>query len=153
MRGIRESVFSPGRGVLVSRILFVDDSRHIREFWRREWERCGHQVTLAASGEEALQAAAEAVPDVAVMDLNLPGIDGVRACTRLAELHPGLPVILYSSRLGDLSPSNSRRAFALVDKAAPIEELLGAVARALGERTSAVPLSDARQAGRGTGRA
>jgi len=81
----------------VSRVLVVDDEPQIRRALAINLHARGYQVDLAATGEEALQAAAEQPPDVVVLDLGLPGvsglevIEGLRGWTRI-------PIIVLSVR-------------------------------------------------------
>lgn len=66
----------------MGRILAVDDDEDCRELLRQSLE-VAHEVHVATSGLEALEAAATERPDVILMDLSLPGIDGWEAARRL----------------------------------------------------------------------
>jgi two-component system alkaline phosphatase synthesis response regulator PhoP len=65
------------------KILVVDDEENIRELVRYNLAREGYQVTTVGSGEEALKLASEKLPDLIVLDLMLPGIDGFDVCRQL----------------------------------------------------------------------
>jgi two-component system alkaline phosphatase synthesis response regulator PhoP len=65
------------------KILVVDDEENIRELVRYNLAREGYQVTMAGSGEEALKQAVAKPPDLVVLDLMLPGIDGLAVCRQL----------------------------------------------------------------------
>jgi two-component system phosphate regulon response regulator PhoB len=65
------------------RILIVDDEEEIRDLIAFHLAKEGYQVALAASGEEALRQARADVPGLVVLDLMLPGIDGLEVCRRL----------------------------------------------------------------------
>src|SRR5262249_53479398 len=82
-----------------SRVLVVDDEPTIVEIVGRYLERAGYEASGAADGFEALEAAAGERPDLVVLDLMLPGIDGIEVMRRLREL-PGPPgaVILRTAR-------------------------------------------------------
>jgi two-component system response regulator ResD len=81
------------------RVLVVDDEPTIVEIVGRYLERAGYEAAGAADGFEALEAAASARPDLVVLDLMLPGIDGIEAMRRLRELPgPPLAVILLTAR-------------------------------------------------------
>lgn len=82
-------------------ILVVEDEDTIREVIRRYLEREGYQVREAADGYTALDILAEAEPDLIVMDLMLPGIDGL-TLTRQLRQHSRVPVIMLTAR-GDTS--------------------------------------------------
>jgi two-component system cell cycle response regulator DivK len=64
-------------------ILVVEDDEANQELVTRFLKRDGHRVVLAANGTEAVQAAIEHVPDLIVMDLGLPGMDGWEAARQI----------------------------------------------------------------------
>ena len=81
------------------RVLVVDDEPTIVEIVGRYLERAGYAAAGAADGFEALEAAAAQRPDLVVLDLMLPGIDGIEVMKRLRELPgPPLAVILLTAR-------------------------------------------------------
>src|SRR4030042_1669333 len=65
------------------KILVVDDEENIRELVRYNLAREGYQVTTVGSGEEALKQAGAKLPNLIVLDLMLPGIDGFDVCRQL----------------------------------------------------------------------
>ncbi|MCJ7662907.1 MAG: response regulator transcription factor [Desulfobacterales bacterium] len=65
------------------KILVVDDEENIRELVRYNLAREGYQVTTVGSGEEALKQASSKLPDLIVLDLMLPGMDGFAVCRQL----------------------------------------------------------------------
>lgn len=71
-------------------VLVVDDEAMIRRTMSRVLERAGYRVHTAASGEEAIALARHQHFDVAICDLNLPGISGARLCEELWLAAPGL---------------------------------------------------------------
>jgi DNA-binding response OmpR family regulator len=85
-------------------ILVVDDEATIREVIRRYLEREGYAVREAADGYAALDAVAEAVPDLIVLDLMLPGVDGLSLTRQLRTPRPGaearqrVPIIMLTAR-------------------------------------------------------
>jgi len=81
----------------VSRVLVVDDEPQIRRTLAINLRARGYQVDLAASGEEALKAAAHQQPDVVVLDLGLPGIDGLQVIHGLRGW-TRVPIIVLSVR-------------------------------------------------------
>lgn len=90
------------------RVLVVDDQVPFRDAARAVVERIsGFEVVAeAASGEEALEIAAEVPPDLVLMDINMGGIDGIETTRLLTAAHPATMVILLSTyRLADLPPS------------------------------------------------
>jgi two-component system, OmpR family, KDP operon response regulator KdpE len=81
----------------VSRVLVVDDEPQIRRTLAINLRARGYQVDLAATGEEALEAAADQPPDVVVLDLSLPGIDGLQVIQGLRGW-TRVPIIVLSVR-------------------------------------------------------
>jgi two-component system, OmpR family, response regulator ResD len=79
------------------RILLVDDDATVTEVVTRYLEREGFSVTAAADGDAALALAAAAPPDLVVLDLMLPGIDGLEVCRRLRREAP-VPVVMLTAR-------------------------------------------------------
>jgi DNA-binding response OmpR family regulator len=68
-----------------ARVLVVDDVRPLAGMVATYLARDGYEATVAHTGPEALEAARERSPDVVVLDLGLPGLDGVEVCRRLRE--------------------------------------------------------------------
>jgi two-component system KDP operon response regulator KdpE len=81
----------------VSRILVVDDEIEILRALRRALAARGHEVVTAADGEEAIGAVETSVPDLVVLDLHLPGIDGMEVCRRLRSW-TRVPILILSVR-------------------------------------------------------
>jgi CheY-like chemotaxis protein len=67
------------------RILLVDDSQLVKDIVRLRLEALGYQVSLACSGEEALDLIHQSPPDLIVLDIRMPGIDGYEVCRRLRQ--------------------------------------------------------------------
>ncbi|HET8642971.1 MAG TPA: response regulator transcription factor [Pseudonocardiaceae bacterium] len=82
-------------------VLVVDDDLTVADVVRRYLERDGYTVALAADGETALRLAGEHEPDLVVLDLMLPGIDGLEVCRRLRSTSD-VPVIMLTA-LGEES--------------------------------------------------
>lgn len=68
---------------MAARILLVDDEEAIRDLLRAYFEREGYDVHVAADGPGALEAVRQLSPDVVVLDVMLPGLDGVEVCRQL----------------------------------------------------------------------
>ncbi|MDT5027430.1 MAG: hypothetical protein QOE61_3856 [Micromonosporaceae bacterium] len=81
-------------------VLVVDDDPTVSDVVRRYLERADFQVTLAADGFAALKAVGQRRPDLVVLDLMLPGLDGLEVCRRLRDDDPNLPVVMLTA-LGD----------------------------------------------------
>jgi DNA-binding NarL/FixJ family response regulator len=81
------------------RVLIVDDQKPFREAARLVVAISdGFEVAgEAATGEEAVQMASDLAPDLVLMDINLPGIDGIEATRRILEVQPSARVIVLST--------------------------------------------------------
>jgi DNA-binding response OmpR family regulator len=77
-------------------ILVVDDDPTVAEVVARYLVRDGYDVDCVADGYAALRAAAEKTPDLVVLDLMLPGIDGLEVCRRLRERWP-VPIVMLTA--------------------------------------------------------
>jgi two-component system response regulator MprA len=80
------------------RILIVDDDRALREALRRALTLAGYDVQLAEDGEQALEQVVQAVPDAVVLDVGMPGIDGLEVCSRLRRLGNRVPILMLTAR-------------------------------------------------------
>jgi DNA-binding response OmpR family regulator len=80
----------------VTKVLVVDDDLTVRDVVRRYLELAGHQVALADNGEDALAWIAVQQPDLVVLDLMLPGIDGLEVCRRLRQTS-SVPVVMLTA--------------------------------------------------------
>lgn len=81
-------------------ILVVDDEEDIQELVRYNLSRDGYVVTCAGSGEQGLSAAQSSPPDLLVLDLMLPGIDGLEVCRKMKESKKtrSVPIIIVSAK-------------------------------------------------------
>ncbi len=80
------------------RVLVVDDTEHVRTLVADMLRLDGfHVVGTADSGDAAVDLAQQTDPHVVVMDLRMPGIDGVEATRRLRAARPGQLVVLYTA--------------------------------------------------------
>ncbi len=82
----------------VPRILAVDDDPKILSLMRRGLAFAGYAVDLAEDGEQALAIVRDRPPDLVVLDVMLPGMDGLEVCRRLRAGEPGLPVLMLTAR-------------------------------------------------------
>jgi two-component system, OmpR family, response regulator MprA len=79
------------------RVLVVEDDQAIADVLRRTLRQEGHEVRSAADGEQALSAAAEFMPDLVILDLGLPKLDGVEVLRRL-RAEDDVPVLILTAR-------------------------------------------------------
>jgi two-component system response regulator MprA len=83
--------------VTTGRVLVVEDDNEIADVLRRSLRQEGHEVRTAADGVEALDAAIEFVPDLVILDLGLPRLDGAEVLTRL-RAEGDVPILILTAR-------------------------------------------------------
>jgi two-component system response regulator MprA len=83
-----------------TRVLVVDDEPAVREALRRALALEGYDVELAENGAEALRKVGPADPDVVVLDVLMPEVDGLAACRRLRAEGNRVPVLMLTARAG-----------------------------------------------------
>ncbi|MEX2531584.1 MAG: sigma-54 dependent transcriptional regulator [Gemmatimonadota bacterium] len=110
---------------MMARILIVDDEESVRSILRQLFEYEGHEVVGAASGQEALRLVHESPPDVAFLDVKMPGMDGIEVLGRLQSEHPGLQVIMISGHgtIETAVEATRRGAFDFLEKPLDTERL------------------------------
>jgi two-component system response regulator MprA len=125
-----------------SRVLVVDDDKAVRESLRRSLEFNGYEVALAADGAEALAGIAGTGPDVVVMDVMMPRLDGIEATRALRTAGNDVPILVLTARdaVGDRVEGLDAGADDYLTKPFALEELLARL-RALLRRV--VPAEDA----------
>jgi len=126
-------------------ILVVEDDRGIRESLAMLLELEGYQVTTTETGEGALDSVDRAMPDLIILDLNLPGIDGTDVCRRLRTDGLNCQILMLTARhdTSDLVEGLDSGADDYLTKPFSLDELLARV-RAMIRR--AVPTATAGQA-------
>jgi len=80
----------------MGRIIIIDDEADMRMALRLFLERGGHSVDEAENGEQALEKIAGTAYDLALLDMRMPGLDGVQTLSRIRSAHPKLPVIMVT---------------------------------------------------------
>jgi len=80
-------------------VLVVDDDARLREFMRVNLELEGYSVREASSAEEALEAIDGQAPDLVLLDVVMPGVDGWQMLQRMQERHGSIPVIMFSGQV------------------------------------------------------
>ncbi len=86
----------------MARVLLVEDDHDIAEPLARALGREGYEVSTAGDGRVALEAVLDAPPDLIILDVGLPGMDGLEVCRHVRELRPQLPILMLTARDGEL---------------------------------------------------
>jgi len=125
----------------VARLLIVEDDEGIRVPLARALEREGYEVDGVGDGEEALRLAAGTDHDLVLVDVGLPGLDGLEVCRRLRAQAPTLPILFLTAQDGELDIVDGLDAGAddYITKPFRVSELLARV-RAHLRRTTADPV-------------
>jgi DNA-binding response OmpR family regulator len=92
---------------VVYRVLVIDDEPGMRSLMRRGLGMAGYEVETADGGEAGIEAATQRPPDLVLLDLMMPGLDGFATLERLCALEPRPKVIVLSGRD---EPEDRRRA-------------------------------------------
>jgi DNA-binding response OmpR family regulator len=86
----------------VARLLVVEDDAEIGELLRSSLALHGHEVALAGDGRAALASAQADRPDLVLLDLGLPDLDGLEVCRRLRLLHPDAVIVMLTARAREM---------------------------------------------------
>lgn len=86
---------------MAAKILLVEDETSIRKFIKINLERDDFTVFEAGSGEDGIEIARKEKPDIVLLDVMLPGIDGFEVCRILREEFPGLGIIMLTAKAED----------------------------------------------------
>ncbi|WGY02343.1 response regulator transcription factor [Nocardioides sp. QY071] len=129
------------RPVVPHRVLVVDDDRAVRESLRRSLAFNGYDVHLAGDGAEALAGIGAVAPDVVVMDVMMPKLDGLEATRALRAAGNDIPILVLTARdaVGDRVEGLDAGADDYLTKPFALEELLARL-RALLRRVT--PIED-----------
>ncbi|MFH1112325.1 MAG: response regulator [Pseudomonadota bacterium] len=117
----------------MKKILLVDDERHIRELYRSDLEDEGFSVALAGSGKEALSEVEANPPDLVVLDIQMPGMDGIETLEKILGQDRGIPIILNTAYSHYKEDFTTWGADAYVVKSSDTSKLIREIKRLLGE--------------------
>ncbi|OGQ94704.1 MAG: two-component system response regulator [Deltaproteobacteria bacterium RIFOXYD12_FULL_57_12] len=115
----------------MKKILLVDDEEGIHLLYREELEEEGYEVHSALRGADALEKLKIISPDLVILDINMPDMNGIEVLRRMKEINPRLPVILstayheYKQDLGAWASDD------YIVKSADLSDLKAAVRRFL----------------------
>ena len=80
----------------MNKILWVDDEIDLLQPYIIYLKGKNYEVTTASNGEDALDALADAVPDIVFLDENMPGMSGLETLQEMKRLHPEVPVVMIT---------------------------------------------------------
>lgn len=110
----------------MAEILIVDDDHHLRQGFQRLLDAEGYETRTAASAEEALNLMREKMPQCVVMDVRMPGMDGLETLRHMKKIAPKLPVLLLTGHasLGVAVQGMDLGAYDYILKPVAINELI-----------------------------
>jgi CheY-like chemotaxis protein len=120
-------------------ILVIEDDDNQRLLYREDLTWMGYEVITVGSGQEGLQALQEHTVDVVLLDIAMPGMDGVEALGKILDHDNQLPVILNTAYSGYKDDFMTWAAEAYVIKSHDLSELHQAIASVLEKRGIQVP--------------
>lgn len=121
----------------MSRVLVVEDERNLRELYQLELQAEGYEVTLAKDGFEAIRHVEQSPPDLVIMDIRMPRMDGLEAMGRILDRYKSIPVVIHTAYQGYKDNFLSWNADAYVVKSADMSELKAKISEILTRRSEA----------------
>lgn len=116
-------------------VLLADDSPFILDIIAARLRDSGNEVITASNGAEAVYEGIRAHPDLAILDVSMPVLNGLKAAERLHEVIPNLPIILFTSYAHALkSRINHAGVIAIFDKSSSLYDLISLVDECLGKK-------------------
>jgi CheY-like chemotaxis protein len=118
----------------MARILIVDDETNLRTLYRKDLEDEGYVVIEAGSAEEGLRAFEQHRPDLVVLDVRMPGMNGLEAMARILDKDRRIPIVLNTAYDAYRDDFTSWAADAYVTKGPDTAELMRTVKKLLEEQ-------------------
>jgi CheY-like chemotaxis protein len=81
----------------MSTILLVEDDKNERLLYEQELGLEGYEIVTADDGKEALEKVQERQPNLIIMDINMPKMEGIEAMGRIVSKHKNIPIIIYTA--------------------------------------------------------
>jgi DNA-binding response OmpR family regulator len=118
----------------MTKLLVVEDDPNQRRLYQQELEDDGYEVHTAASGKEALAEIGKDRPDLVIMDISMPGMDGIEALGKVLGVDNTIPVILNTAYANYKDNFLSWAADAYVVKSSDLTELKATIKNVLKKR-------------------
>lgn len=116
-------------------VLIADDETAIRKLYECELRDEGYNVVTASNAQEAIAATREQPVDLVIMDIRMPGMDGIEAMNRILEENNELPIVVNSAYSEYRDSFMSWPADAYLIKSGDLSQLKDTVHKILGERS------------------
>lgn len=124
--------------MVMPKILVVEDDESLLLFYEMDLEQAGYQVVTAGNAVEGLEAFATESPDLVVLDIRMPGMDGLDAMARMLDQKPWIPIVLNSAYSSYKDSFLSWGADAYVIKSSDTRELRAKIRQVLEARQARV---------------
>jgi CheY-like chemotaxis protein len=115
-------------------ILIVEDDNNQRLLYEQELKLEGYKIVTASDGKEALEKVQEQLPDIIIMDINMPKMDGIEAMGRILSKKKEIPIIINTAYSNYKDNFMSWAADAYIVKSSDLSELKNAVKEVLGKK-------------------
>jgi CheY-like chemotaxis protein len=120
-------------------ILVVEDDANQRLYYEEELEEAGYRVVTAGSGPQALEIVRQGGVDLVVLDIGMPGMDGIETLARILDINRELPIVLNTAYSNYRDDFMTWAADAYVTKSSNPTKLLEAIREALVKRGIPAP--------------
>lgn len=120
-------------------VLIVDDEKNLLELYRNELCAEGYEVLVASTGKEAVELLQKRKPDVVVMDIRMPEMDGIEALGKVVARHRNIPVIINTAFSAYQEDFRAWAAEEYVIKSSDLTQLREALERVLKKSQSPNP--------------
>jgi two-component system response regulator (stage 0 sporulation protein F) len=115
-------------------ILLVEDDKNQRLLYEQELSHDGYKVVTATNGKEAVEKVQEQLPDIVIMDINMPKMDGIEAMGKILSANKKVPVIINTAYSNYKDSFMSWAADAYVVKSSDLSELKDKIKEVLANR-------------------
>ncbi len=116
-------------------ILLVEDDKNQRLLYEQELRHEGYEVVTASNGKEALEEVQEKLPDIVIMDINMPKMDGIEAMGRILGKNKEIPVIINTAYSNYKDSFMSWAADAYIVKTSDLSELKKKIKEVLAKKS------------------
>lgn len=113
-------------------ILLVDDDESIQLLYQEEFKEAGYRVVSVYDGSEAIDAFKKTVPDLVILDIQMPGLNGIEVLRQIKLVDSSVPVILNSAYQEFKQDLGAWASDEYVVKSSDIGELMAAVEKHIG---------------------
>ena len=120
-------------------VLIVDDEKNLLELYKSELSAEGYDVLVASTGKEAVEILKRRKPDVVVMDIRMPEMDGIEALGKVVARYKNIPVIINTAFSAYQEDFRAWAAEEYVIKSSDLTELRKALSRVLKKSQSPAP--------------